>query len=70
MNTMAEFKELIHPDYLGDGLYVAFDGSQIVLAASDGQFLQHVVYLDSSVLRSFDNYVKRLTVLLEKEGEK
>lgn len=46
--------------YLGDGLYVHFDGYQIVLSASDGIKDTNVVYLDSNVLKAFLDYIERL----------
>lgn len=44
-------------EYLGDGLYVSFDGWQFCLRAprEDGD---HVVYLDASLLDGFKRYVK------------
>jgi hypothetical protein len=47
-------------EYLGDGLYVDFDGYQIRLSASNGIEDTNVVYLDSEVLKSFLNYIERL----------
>lgn len=45
--------------YLGDGLYASYDGWQFCLRAprEDGD---HVVYLDGSVLREFENFRKQI----------
>lgn len=47
-------------EYLGDGLYVEFDGYQLKLAASNGQCDQDTVYLESSVLRALIEYARRV----------
>ncbi len=46
--------------YLGDGLYVDFDGYQIELYASNGVSKTNQVYLDPSTLQAFLDYVNRL----------
>lgn len=46
--------------YLGDGLYVAFDGYQIELYASDEIVKTNQVYLDPHVLAAFLKYVESL----------
>jgi hypothetical protein len=45
--------------YLGDGCYASFDGWQVCLRAprSEGD---HVIYLEPTVLQSFEEYVKSL----------
>lgn len=51
-----------YEDYLGDGLYVDFDGYQIWLAANDrvGGMPTDKVALEPGVLRSFEGYIKRM----------
>jgi hypothetical protein len=46
--------------YLGDGLYASFDGWQFCLRAprENGD---HFVYMEASVLRAFQAFVKRAT---------
>jgi hypothetical protein len=54
--------EVMFEDYLGDGLYVGFDGYQVILAAND-KVTGHPtdkVYLEPNVIRSFMNYIARL----------
>lgn len=46
------------PEYLGDGLYAAFDGWQVVLWAEREEGV-HYVALEPEVLKSLLNYVKR-----------
>lgn len=46
--------------YLGDGLYARFDGSQVRLAASDGERITNMVFLDAEVMSSFLNFVAEL----------
>lgn len=48
--------------YLGDGVYVRFNGIYIVLTTEDGE----IIYLDESVLEAFQSYIKSLS---EKEEE-
>lgn len=45
--------------YLGDGLYVSFDGYQFKLRAPH-LLVDHEVYLEPRVLESFNNYVKEI----------
>ena len=49
---------MLNEEYLGDGLYVSFDGHQFCLRAPryNGD---HVVFLDPSVLQAFDDYRRR-----------
>jgi hypothetical protein len=46
-------------EYLGDGLYVSFDGWQFCLRAPRGD-VDHVVYLEPYVLENFKGYAKRM----------
>lgn len=47
-------------EYLGDGLYVNFDGYQIALSAENGITATDTVYLEPQVLQSFLEYIARL----------
>lgn len=51
--------------YLGDGLYVSFDGFQLTLRAPrhDGD---HCVYLEPATYEALTNYVRGLKADLEK----
>lgn len=42
--------------YLGDGLYVHFDGYQFCLQASNGVSVSDEVYLEPNVMTAFLNY--------------
>ena len=46
--------------YLGDGLYVSFDGYQVRLYASNGMETTNEVYLDPHVLDAFTSYLKTI----------
>jgi hypothetical protein len=48
------------PVYLGDGLYAVFDGFQIELYAHNGIEKTNSVYLEPSVLKNFEDYVKSI----------
>ncbi len=50
----------VQKEYLGDGLYVDFDGYQVRLSANNGIEDTNVVYLDSDLLKAFLNYIERL----------
>lgn len=52
-------------EYLGDGLYVSFDGYQFCLRAPR-EFGDHTIYLEPGVLYAFDEYRKRLVKAQEK----
>lgn len=46
--------------YLGDGLYVDYDGYQVRLYASDGRRTTNQVFLEPGVLLSFVRYLKSI----------
>ena len=52
--------DLTKPVYLGDALYAAYDGYQIVLYASNGETRTNTVYLEPAVLAQFFSYVDEL----------
>jgi len=47
------------PTYLGDGLYVLDEGYQLKLFSSNGVSVLQAVYLDESVLASFESYLEQ-----------
>jgi len=47
-------------DYLGDGLYVRWEGYQVKLYSSDGERVLNEVYLDEGVLRNFEEWLARV----------
>jgi hypothetical protein len=55
----------MYQDYLGDGVYVSFDGYQIWLAANDPN--NDVVALEPSVFVRLIQYAERLREELNKE---
>ena len=46
--------------YLGDGVYVQFDGHHFVLTAEDGTRVTNTIYLDMQVYQGLADYVARL----------
>jgi hypothetical protein len=46
-------------EYLGDGVYVSFDGYQIVLMTERAGHMD-TIYLDNAVWRALFQYVERL----------
>jgi len=42
--------------YIGDGVYVSFDGYQFVLKANSHKNPTDVIYLDPSVVQAFEEY--------------
>ena len=50
-------------EYLGDGLYVEYNGWDIALIASDGIRDTNIVYLEPSVFDSLLEYAKRVGLL-------
>jgi hypothetical protein len=47
-------------EYLGDGLYVSFDGFQFRLYTSNGIQMISEVFLEPEVLKNFEDYVQRI----------
>jgi hypothetical protein len=47
-------------EYLGDGLYVEFDGYQFRLFAHDGISHTNEVFLEPGVVAAFLRYIERL----------
>jgi len=48
-------------EYLGDGLYVSFDGFQLCLKANDAENPTDTVYLERRVWEALTDYVNRRT---------
>ena len=46
--------------YLGDSLYVNFDGYQIELFTFNGLGITNQIYLDTETLKCFLSYVERI----------
>lgn len=51
-------------DYIGDGVYVRFDGYGIELRANDPNS-PHVIYLEPEVLEALNRFVIRIKKALE-----
>ena len=53
--------------YLGDGVYVDYDGLHIVLTAEDGGQTIHTIYLDPEVWAALENYVRGAPTLADSQ---
>jgi hypothetical protein len=58
--TEAIYEQLKNVTYLGDGLYVSYDGYQVKLYAYNGINITNECYLDRHTLESFLAYLKKL----------
>lgn len=47
-------------EYLGDGVYIQFDGYRIVVTTSDGISDTNTIVFEPEVLNSFINFIERL----------
>jgi hypothetical protein len=56
----ASLESLKQPEYLGDGLYVSWDGWQIRLYAHNGVEATNEVFLEPEVLVAFLRYTQNL----------
>lgn len=56
--------------YLGDGVYVDFDGFDIVLTTEDGRNTTNTIVLEPAVLGAFDQYRKQLPEKLDHERKR
>jgi hypothetical protein len=51
---------MANKEYLGDGVYVNYNGWAIVLTAEDGIRVTNEIFLEGSVFQALADYVKRL----------
>jgi hypothetical protein len=56
-------------NYLGDGLYVDFDGFNVVLSAENGAYSHDTVYLEPRVVASLGNFLADRIAPLFKQAE-
>ena len=56
-----EMKE--QEDYLGDGVYVIFDGYGIQLRANDARHPTDTIYLEPEVLEALNRFIDRVDVM-------
>lgn len=54
-------------DYLGDGVYVDFDGYQIILKANDFDNPTDVIALEFNTMTSLKRYEERLIQMLKND---
>lgn len=61
-------KPMSQKDYLGDGVYVNFDGCMFVLTTEDGISVTNCIFLEPEVYTALTRYVDRLTADLRAEN--
>ena len=49
-----------HKDYLGDGVYVEYDGYTVVLYTSNGVTNNSHIYLEPEVIEALNRYIANL----------
>jgi hypothetical protein len=47
-------------EYLGDGVYVAFDDYSIILTTENGIIVTNTIYLDHYVIRALRKYIDKI----------
>jgi hypothetical protein len=52
----------MNKEYIGDGVYIEFDGYQLVLTAEDGIRATNTIYLEPAVMIGLLGYWNRLTL--------
>lgn len=62
-------KQIEKKDYMGDGVYVRFDGFHVIMTTEDGISAQNTICLEDTVVESFERYLARIRLLLNKYKE-
>lgn len=52
--------ELAGSEYIGDGVYVSFDGFQVWLRTSNGMEITNMIALPPEQIRNLNKYIKSL----------
>jgi hypothetical protein len=69
--TDKEIKESgLKPEYLGDGLYVKYDGIQFCLMANHHEYPSDKVYLEDKVLENFFEYINKIRAIEKRDKER
>lgn len=50
----------MNKEYLGDGVYVDFDGYHIVLTTEDGVSATNTIFMDGAVITQLEAYIAKL----------
>ena len=58
-------RELLKPDYLGDGVYIKFDGYSLILMANHHEAPTDTIVLEPDVLKALGHYRNRIAKLTE-----
>lgn len=62
-------KGLPFADYLGDGVYIDFDGYQVVLKANHHEHPTDTIALDPHVIEALQRYLKRLPEIVAAQAK-
>jgi hypothetical protein len=62
--------EIVHKEYLGDGVYALFDGYAILLRANNPNCPTDEICLEPQVIRSLINFNNECISLLKEKGNK
>lgn len=54
--------------YIGDGVYVDYDGTSLILTTENGITITNSIYLEPEVWAELDNYVKKIIANLYNEN--
>lgn len=57
-------EEIEKKDYIGDGVYVRFDGYHVVMTTEDGISAYNTIALEDSVIESFERYIVRIRTMI------
>ena len=56
-------------DYLGDGVYIDYDGYSIILTTEDGVSVQNRIFMEPQVMQAFQRYIERILAILKERKE-
>lgn len=56
--------------YLGDSVYAAFDGYNLVLTTENGEWPSNTIYLEPVVFEALKRYVQRIREVADYGSEK
>ena len=49
----------MNKQYLGDGVYICYDGSYFILTTEDGVVVKNTVYLDAETVKALIKYIEK-----------
>lgn len=67
---MDDLSGLVYKEYIGDGVYVGFDGYHLWLYTSDGFKVTNKIALEREVYAKLTNYAERLRQTLRNDAKR